>query len=303
MRQLTRRQFVQSAATGLALLPAVPRVLAAAPAEAAGGLAGSDLVPLGKTGLRVSRLALGTGFNGYSRSSAQTRQGKEAFDRLLRRSIDQGLTFIDMADLYGSHPFVKDVIKDLPRDKFQLLTKIWPRRESWNTPSGGAREELDRYRRELGAERIEVCLIHCMTNDRWAEEYQRVCDELSELKERGVVGAVGVSCHDFGALKVAAEHPWVDVILARINHKGGKEFSCDAPIAELTALLQKARANGKAVVGMKIFGAGKLTQPEEKDASLRYVFQQGLVDAITVGMMNPTEVDDTLQHLSQVRAA
>jgi 1-deoxyxylulose-5-phosphate synthase len=304
MRQLTRRQFVQSAASGLALVPAVPRLLAAAaPAEAAPGFAGSDVVPLGKTGIRVSRLALGTGFNGYRRSSAQTRQGKEAFDRLLRRGLDQGLTFIDMADLYGSHPFVKDVIKDLPRDKFQLLTKIWPRQESWNTPSGGARQELDRFRRELGTERVEVCLIHCMTNDRWTEEYKGIRDELSELKDRGVVGAVGVSCHDFGALKVAAKDPWVDVIFARINYKGGREFSCDAPVAELTALLKQARASGKAIVGMKIFGAGKLIQPEEKDASLRYVFQQGLVDAITIGMMNPAEVDDTLQHMSQVRAA
>lgn len=303
MRQFTRRQFVKSAATGLALWPAVPRLLTAAAADASAAFAGSDVVPLGKTGIRVSRLAQGTGYNGYNRSSAQTRQGKDACDRLLRHSIDQGVTFMDMADLYGSHPFVKDVIKDLPRDKFVLLTKIWPRKENWVTPSGGARQELDRYRRELGTERVDICLIHCMTNDRWTDEYKGICDELSELKDRGVVGAVGVSCHDFGALKVASEHPWVDVIFARINHKGGKEYACDAPVEDLTAVLKTARANGKAVVGMKIFGAGKLVKPEEKDASLQYVFKHGLVDAITIGMMNPSEVDDTLQHMSQVRAS
>ncbi len=115
--------------------------------------------------------------------------------------------------------------------------------------------------------------------------------------------AVGVSCHDFGALKAASEHPWVDVIFARINHKGGTKYACDAPVEELSAVLKKARSNGKAVVGMKIFGAGKLVKPEEKDASLRYVFTNGLVDAITVGMMNPSEVDDTLQRMSQVQTA
>jgi len=56
-------------------------------------------------------------------------------------------------------------------------------------------------------------------------------------------------------------------------------------------------------VGMKIFGAGKLIKPEEKDASLKFVFTNGLVDAITVGMLNPAEVDDTLKCMSQVRAA
>ena len=257
-------------------------------------------MPLGKTGIEVTRLAQGTGYNGYNHTSAHTRQGRPAFERLLRHSLDQGLRFIDMADLYGSHEFVKDVIKGLPRDKYALLTKLWPRKEKWVTPSGGAREELDRYRKELGTERIDVCLIHCMQNDRWPAEYERVRDELSELKQKGVIRAVGVSCHDFGALKVAAEHPWVDVIFARVNHKCGKEYACDGPLDEVTGVLKTARRNGKAVVGMKIFGAGKLVKPEEKHDSLKYVFSNGLVDAITVGMMNPGEVDDTLQQMSQV---
>ena len=96
---------------------------------------------------------------------------------------------------------------------------------------------------------------------------------------------MGVSCHDFGALKVAAEHPWVDVIFARVNYKCGTEYSCDGTVEEVSDVLKTARKNGKAVVGMKIFGAGKLTKPEEKDASLKYVFTNDLVDAITVGML------------------
>lgn len=303
MSHLTRRQFVQAAAAGLSLVPAIPRWSSAAPAEGPASFAGTDTVPLGKTGIKVSRLAQGTGYNGYNHTSEHTRRGKASFDRLLRHSIDQGVSFLDMADLYGSHTFVQDVIKGLPRDKFVLLSKLWPRQESWVTPSGGAKAELDRYRKELATDRVDVCLIHCMQNDHWTDEYKRIRDELSELKDQGVVRAVGVSCHDFGALKVAAEHPWVDVIFARINHKGGKEYSCDASAEELTPVLKTARANGKAVVGMKIFGAGKLTKPEEKDASLQYVFTNGLVDAITVGMLTPDEVDDTLKRMAQVRTA
>ena len=297
MPHLTRRHFLKTSLAGAGVLTAVPGLLHGA--EAAGLFRGTDIVSLGQTGIRVSRLAQGTGYNGYNHTSAQTRQGKEAFDRLLHHSLDQGIRFIDMADLYGSHSFVRDVVKGLPRDKYALLTKIWPRKANWVTPSGGAKQEIDRFRKELDVDQIEVCLIHCMTSDRWPEEFQRIRDELSELKDKNIVRAVGVSCHDFGALKVAAEHPWVDVIFARINHKGGKQYSCDAPVEELAPVLQAARRRGKAVVGMKIFGAGKLVQPQEKDASLKYVFSNGLVDAVTIGMLNPAEVDDTLKHMAQ----
>jgi aryl-alcohol dehydrogenase-like predicted oxidoreductase len=300
MRECSRRQFLKTSLTGAGVLITAPSLVSHADTSA---FKGSDIVSLGRTGIKVSRLAQGTGFNGFSRSSEHTRQGKDKFDRLVRRSLDEGITFLDMADLYGSHPFVKDVIKGLPRNKYALLSKIWPRKEDWVTPSGGAKEEIDRFRQELGVDMIDVCLIHCMMNDKWATEYEHIRDGLSELKQKGAVRAVGVSCHDFGALKVAAAHPWVDVILARINHKGGDEYSCDAPAEEVAAVLKTARKNGKAIVGMKIFGAGKLVKPEEKDASLKYVFTNGLVDAITVGMLKPDEVDDTLKRMAAVRAA
>jgi predicted aldo/keto reductase-like oxidoreductase len=300
MSLFNRREFLRSTVAGAGLATLVPSWLSAA--EATAGFTGSDIVELGKTGVKVSRLAQGTGFNGYNRSSEHTRRGKAFFEALLRHSLDQGVHFIDMADLYGSHPFVKDVIKGLPRDKFTLLTKIWPRKEKWVTPSGGAKEEIDRFRKELDADCLDVCLIHCMTDARWPTQYERVRDELSEMKRKGAVRAVGVSCHDLGALRVAAEHPWVDVILARVNHKCGKEYVCDGTLEEVTSALRTARENGKAIVGMKIFGAGKLVKPEEKDASLNYVFTNRLVDAITVGMLGAKEVDDTLQRMSRVKA-
>jgi predicted aldo/keto reductase-like oxidoreductase len=263
----------------------------------------TERVSIGRTGVKVARLAQGTGYNGYNRSSAHTRMGKEKFDALLRHSLDQGISFIDMADLYGSHPFVKDVIKGLPREKLTLLSKIWVRKESWVTPSGGTVEEVNRFCKELGVDNLDICLLHCMTDAKWPETYAKVCDELSSLKQKGNVRAVGISCHDFGALKTAASHPWVDVIFARINHLGGDQYAMDASAAEVSPVLKKARANGKFIVGMKIFGAGKLVKPEEKDASLKYVWSEGLVDAITVGMLDKEQVDDTLQRLNRALVA
>ncbi len=293
-RHLSRRRFLAGTLAGTGALLAGPR---AWPAELKPTLSGTDIVPLGRTGIKVSRLAMGTGFNGGARSSAQTRLGEEGCTRLLRHGFDQGVTFLDMADLYGSHQYVRDALQGYDRSKFVLLSKIWLRQEEWNQPSGGAVEEVDRYRKELNTDMLDICLLHCTVNKQWPDQYERVRDELSELKQKGVVRAVGTSCHDFGALQVAAELPWVDVIFARINNKGGREYSMDGSAAEVSAVLKTARANGKAVVGMKIFGAGKLVEPEQKDTSLRYVWSNELVDAITIGMVKETEVDDTLARM------
>jgi aryl-alcohol dehydrogenase-like predicted oxidoreductase len=302
MKKVTRRDFLRTSAGGAGLLAASPSLLRADEVGRTASFAGSDVVPLGQTGIKVSRLAQGTGFKGGNQSSAHTRLGHQAFDRLIRHSIDGGVNFMDMADLYGSHPYVIEALRGIPRDKLVYLTKLWPRKAEWITPSGGAEREVTRFLKELKTDRIDICLIHCVLDDQWPTEYESVRDELSGLKDRGLIGAVGVSAHDFGGLEVAAEHPWVDVIFARINHKGGPEYSCDASAPEVAAVLKKARANGKAVVGMKIFGEGKLVKPEEKDASLQYVLGNDLVDAITVGMLKTSEVDDTLQRMAAVRA-
>ena len=290
-----RRQFITTALAGAGVLMARPPMTSGANPPAKKGRA-TDIVTLGNTGIKTTRLALGTGYNGGGRTSAQARLGVEAFNKLLRHSLDQGIALVDAADLYGIHLYVQRALADVKRENYTLSTKIWPRKEFWNSPSGGAKEEVNRFRKELKADVLEICLIHCMTNSDWPQTYKRIRDELSEMKDQGAVKAVGVSCHDYGALKVASEHPWVDVIYARINNAGA---SMDGTPAEISAVLKQARANGKVVVGMKIFGAGKLVQPAQKDASLKYVFDNDLVDAITIGMTKPEEVKDTIQRMNR----
>jgi 1-deoxyxylulose-5-phosphate synthase len=293
-----RRRFLKIALTGLGAVAVSPRLgFPRGPAARSG----RDRVTLGRTKIRCSRLALGTGFHGWGGASDQTRQGQPAFTRLLRRAVDEGLNFVDTADQYGSHPFVREATRGVSRDDLVLLTKL--------SLSGAARdrrgvthEYLDRFRRELGTEMIDVCLIHCVTDDRWQSDFARVRDDLAALKEKGVLRAVGVSCHDHAALKQAADDPWVDVVFARINHRGGVRYSCDDTSEEIAKTLRRARANGKAVVGMKIFGAGALTRPEERDASLRYVLGGNLVDALTIGMTSPDHVADNLQRVAAALA-
>ncbi|MBN1513309.1 MAG: aldo/keto reductase [Phycisphaerae bacterium] len=294
----SRRQFLCATVAGAGVLAAQPAWLGAAEKKAAGRIRATDLVTLGRTGIKATRLAHGTGWNGGARSSAHTRLGEKAFTELLRHSLDQGVMYIDTADLYGAHPYLGTALKGVSRDSYILSTKIWPRKEYWNSPSGGAKEEVDRFRKEMNTDVLDICLIHCMTDAQWPQTYERIRDELSELKEKGAVRAVGVSCHEFDAVKVAAVHPWVDVFITRINNVG-KEAEMDVAPEVKAPVLKQARANGKVVIGMKLFGAGKLTQPEQMDASLQYVFGNQLVDAVTIGMMRPKEVDDTIRRVNR----
>jgi predicted aldo/keto reductase-like oxidoreductase len=296
-----RRQFITGALTGAGVLMAGPTLLHAAGKRTTAKRSAADIITLGRTGIKTTRLAQGTGWNGSGRSSAHTRMGEKAFDELIQHSLDQGIIFMDMADLYGSHRYVTHALTDAQRDKCAFMSKIWPRKEFWNSPSGGAIEEVNRFRKELKIDVIDICLIHCMTDTKWPDTYERIRDELSEMKQKGAVRAVGVSCHDLGALKVAADHPWTDVILARINNVG-REAEMDGSSEEVATVLKQARKNGKVVLGMKIFGAGKLVKPEQKDASLKYVLGNELVDAITVGMMKPAEVDDTIKRMNKALA-
>ncbi len=299
----SRRQFIGTVLAGTGALVAGPGLAQVQ----AGGISGrghkiTDVVTLGNSDIKTTMLAQGTGWRGGARSSAHTRLGEKAFTKLIRTSLDNGVRLMDMADLYGSHPYMRTALKGVPRDNYNILTKIWPREAFWNMPSGGAIEEVNRFRKELNTDLLEICLIHCMTDTKWPDTYKRIRDELDEMKQKGAVKAIGVSCHDLEAIKVAASDPWTDVILARINNAGKKALMDGTP-EEVSAVLKQARANGKIVIGMKIFGEGRLTNPEQKDSSLKYVFENELVDAITIGMMEPKHVGDTVRRANKALRA
>ncbi len=305
MSGITRRRFLGKSLAGAGTLITLPHWSIAAEArkqtaQNLGSRCVSDRVELGKTGIKVSRLAMGTGMRGGNRESDQTRLGQEKFTELMRRAFDNGLNFFDMADLYGSHPFMRKALKGIPRDKCVYLSKIWLRNSPPINPSGGAKEEVERFQKELGTDFIDICLLHCLTTPDWPKTYERVLDELSELKEKGVVRAVGCSCHRREALETAVEHPWTDVVLARINHKGNK---MDGPPEEIAKILKKARADGKSILGMKIYGEGTLVQPDEKDASLNYVLDNDLVDAMTIGTCSIEELDDNITRINKALKA
>lgn len=291
MKPISRRHFIQAGLIGAAAITAgLPNsVYAKTKAYQI------DKVKLGKTGLIIPRLALGTGTHGGNQSSDFTRMGMDNWLKIARYAQERGLTFYDCADLYGSHQNVKEILKNVPREKATVLTKIWTRPENWNQDAPA--KTIDRFRKETGTDYFDIMLLHCMTNAQWQEEKKPYIEALSEAKQKGIIKTIGVSCHSFDALKLAANDPWVDVILARINPEG---VIMDASADEVMAVLKKAHDSGKGIIGMKIFGEGRLSQESQREKSLRYVIGSKNVDCMTIGMTSTEQVDDAVNRIMQI---
>ena len=244
------------------------------------------LVPLGKH-LKVCRIGAGTGMRGGNRQTNQTRLGKERFEALLRHEYDQGVRLFDAADLYGTHPYIGRVLKDKPRDSFQIISKLWvlpgglPERER---PDADAC--VKRFLQELQMDYIDLVQFHCMSDPKWPEQMRRQMDILDKLKEKGVIKAHGVSVHSVGALQAAAEEPWVDVIHVRINPF---RAVTDGRMEDVLPVAKKAHEAGKGIVGMKVAGEGRFTA-EQLGESIGFVLGTGAVDALLGGFEKPEEV-------------
>jgi aryl-alcohol dehydrogenase-like predicted oxidoreductase len=287
---MKRREFIIGATCGVGAawigsrgwtasaraLPALPRKFTAA-----------DTVTLGMTGITTSRLAMGTGTVGSGHHSHQTALGVKGLSDLLLNGHDNGLRFFDAADAYGSHPHVAEAIKHVPRNKVTILTKTWAR------DPAEARADLDRFRKELGTDYLDICLMHCLTEGDWTERYRGVMDVFSEAKEKGIIRAHGCSCHSIEALRAAAKSPWVEVDLVRINPIGSH---MDADPDTVVSVLREMKAAGKGIVGMKILGQGDLRG--RQDEALKYALSLGVLDAFTIGAENKTEQEDLIRRIA-----
>ncbi len=247
-----------------------------------------DEIVLGHTGIHTSRLAIGTGTIGGGGQSDQTRLGASALTNLLLNGYhENGLRFFDSADSYGSHPHIAAALKQLPRDKITVLTKTDTRDPK------GVRDDLDRFRKELAVDYIDVVLIHCITEGDWTTRYRGAMDVLSEAKQRGIIRAHGVSCHTLPALKAAAASPWVDIDLVRFNPTGSH---MDSDPNNVISVVKQMRAQGKGIVGMKILGQGDLRhRPSE---AIRYALGTGVLDAFTIGAESQREQNDLVQRIA-----
>jgi len=297
-RRFSRREFLQRSAVLTSAAFAAPRLFAeaAAPKPTA-----ADQVVLGKSGVKISRLGMGTGSNN---GAVQRRLGQEGFTKLIRHGYDQGLTYIDTADNYGTHKFVAQAIKGLSREKLFIQTKMWWMRGVPEKPLA----VLDRFRRELDTDYVDSLLIHCATESTWPDDLRRMMDAFAEAQDKKLIRLKGVSCHGLPALRAATGQDWVNVHLARINPQGRHvdgvtgEWNEPGDVPAALREIKAMHAKGRGVIGMKLIGNGDFRNPDDREKAMRFAMSCKFVDAVVIGFGSIAELDESIERMNRVLA-
>ncbi|MDP3432362.1 MAG: aldo/keto reductase [Bacteroidota bacterium] len=257
-------------------------------------------VKLGNSGIETTLLGIGTGVHASNRSSFLTKQEKDKSLGLLRYAYDKGFRNFDCADTYGTHWMMADVLPHMNREELTITSKIWVR--SGGIPDAerpDANIVVDRFRKEMKTDYIDLVQIHCMVDADWTDSQKRQMDILENLKSKGIVKAHGVSVHSLEAMKAAVKSQWVDVIHVRINPYG---IAMDKPEPEeVVKVIKQLHDSGKGVIGMKVIGDGKYSGDSQKiDNTLRFVMGLGTVNMMIVGFENTAQIDNYLVRVEKV---
>jgi len=312
MDRMDRRAFVRTTAVGVGAAVGRLPLRAAGAAEPASGqpvtgkvLRAADVAALGNTGIKPSRLAIGTGSNG----AEQRGLGVQGLARLLQYAFDRGITWWETADLYQTHPHVRAALRKLPRERVVITSKVLTCHENGvaKTPAE-VRRDVGRIRKELDADYIDILLMHCMSQPDWPEKMKGPMEVLDEAKEKGRVRAVGCSLHVLSAVEAAAKAPWGDVFLVRINPFAvNMDVQRPEEVPKLEKALTALHHRTGAVYGMKLFGG---TDPHRRqcrltggqlDQSLRFALSRPYLAGFTVGFSRERDLDDVIRRIEQVR--
>jgi predicted aldo/keto reductase-like oxidoreductase len=294
MSQSTRRDFLKTGASvATASLIAYPAVSEPAKRSA------TDLVTLGKSNVKVTRLALGTGSHS---GAVQRNLGQEQFTSLVRYAYDRGIRFFETAESYHGMPeMLATALKGIPRENYVLMTK-------YSTPAAGdPAPKIDLFRKQLNTDYIDILLLHCLRPPTWSTDYKHLQDGFSEAKEKKIIHAHGASVHGLPALRTFPGNQWLDIAMIRMNHNGTRmdtpeTHDVDEPgnVEEVVAHTKQVHAEGKGVISMKLVGEGRFTRAEDREASMRFAMNLGCIDAVTIGFADPAQIDEAIERMHRV---
>jgi len=299
-RELNRRQFLQASAAVAGAAVLSPWALTRAGASEAVKRTATDQVPLGKTGLKLSRLGFGTGSNG---GQDQFALGKEEFIRLIHYGYDQGITYIDAAQMYKTFGWIGNAIKGLPREKLFIQSKVPGRPDD-------VLAAIDKHRKTFDTDYIDSLLIHCMVKDKWTDEMKRVMDGFNQAKDKKWIKAKGVSCHSLPALADAAASDWSEVHLVRVNPQGkftdGLDITWDSKgTNDIAPVMQEIKAmhdKGRGVIGMKLIGNGEFKNAEDREKAIRFAMTCKDINAVVIGFTSTQQIDEAIERMNRALA-
>jgi 1-deoxyxylulose-5-phosphate synthase len=304
-KHLSRRQFLEQAtlATGALVfgcgLARGQQAPATAPAAAAAKRTASDIVPLGNTGLKVSRLGIGLG---SSNGNTQAAGGQEKFNGFVKHAYDQGITMFDTAGNYRTFTMMGPAIKGLPREKIFLQSKI--------EQPDNILDKIDSQRKTFNTDYVDSMLVHIQYREDWVETWKQAMDDFSAAVEKKWILARGVSCHSLPALRAGVLSDWTQVHLVRVNPQGVRtdteqqvmEARGANDINPVLAELKKMKEKKRGVIGMKIFGGGQFTNEADREKSMRYAMAMPEIDSVIIGFSSIDEMDQGIKLMNRVLA-
>ena len=289
MSHYTRREFLKTglASGALAITGSLPLGTARQTA--------TDWVTLGKSGVKVTRLAFGTGsFSGR----VQRDLGQDGFTRLVRYAYDRGIRFFETAESYGEmHRMLGVALKGIPRDSYRLMSKMTTR-EGVNP-----QEKIDELRKLANTEYFDVMLLHWQHTSTWPTDTSRWQDGILEAQSKKAVISHGASVHGLPALRQVPGNKWLDIAMIRVNHKGirmdAEDYNTDGlgNVSEVVTHVKEVRKEGMGVISMKLVGEGTFNH-EDRKAAMRFAFKNAGVDCVTVGYKNTAEIDEAIENLN-----
>ncbi len=290
MTHCSRRSFLKTALAAGALAGSGRLPLIAAPGKA------TDWVTLGKSGVKVTRLAFGTGtFSGRT----QRELGQDEFTRQVRYAYDRGIRFFETAESYGEmHRMLGIALKGIPRDSYRLMSKVTTR------PGVNPQEKIDELRKLANTEYFDILLMHYQHVGSWPEDTVRWQDGILEAKERDAVVGHGASVHGLPGLRRFPGNKWLDIAMIRMNHNGTKmdaeEYNTQGlgNVPEVVSHVKQVHQEGMGVISMKLVGEGAFTSREDRQAAMKYAFREAGVDSVTVGFKSTAEIDEAIENLN-----
>jgi aryl-alcohol dehydrogenase-like predicted oxidoreductase len=290
MGHYSRRDFLKSGLAAAALAGTGSLPLRAARETA------TDWVTLGKSGVKVTRLAFGTGTRG---GQVQRDLGQDQFTRLVRYAYDRGIRFFETAESYGGvHRMLGVALKGIPRDSYQLMSKVTTRE------GVDPQQKIDELRTLANTEYFDVMLLHYQHAATWPTDSIRWQDGILEAQAKHAVVGYGASVHGLPALRQCPGDKWLQVAMIRMNHKGTKmdaeDYNTDGlgNVSEVVTHVNQVRKEGMGVISMKLVGEGAFTTREDRQAAMRYAFGRAGVDCVTVGYKNTAEIDEAIENLN-----
>ena len=290
MAHCSRRDFLKAGFAAGALAGAGSLPLKASRATA------TDWVTLGRSGIQVTRLAFGTGS-----LSGQTQRelGQTEFTRQVRYAYDHGIRFFETAESYGDmHRMLGVALKGIPRESYRLMSKA-------TTHEGvNPQEKIDELRKLANTEYFDIMLLHWQHTASWPTDTVRWQDGILEAQTKHAVLAHGASVHGLPALRRFPGNKWLDVAMIRMNHNGksmdAEDYATSGPgnVSEVVAHVKQVRKEGMGVISMKLVGEGAFTGREDRQAAMRYAFQNAGVDSVTIGYKNTAEIDEAIENLN-----